>query len=425
MAKTKKISFFPAVLSVVLCGVSFAPFTVLPAHATKLPSDLVNSLKTHFADVKTRLDGSVEVNKTDLLLPLLPSTQTKTDKVELGEVYPPTGKPDMMVFSNGWCFLRVIKRGPNKSIVNAKELPDSLLKRLLAGHFATDLIVPEKFVLPRRLKALAKDISVTYYDEAPRPEDRPLVGQIKSSSSHGVIFVTSPSTGKIAMLDDQSYAKLVEFPTEGTPNSLAVADDRLYVTDQSKSRILIIEPKQRKFLGQIDLPAKTTPKGIAALPDGKLLYVSEYATNNIDVIETVNNKVLVRTKVPAGPSRLSITPDGQTVLVMNAPAGRVTMISTATQKMLGSVVVGTLPNGMVITRDSTLAYISNRVSNTVSIVDIVSRKVTGTLATGAGPTGLALDSVHDRLYVANARDNSISVFDTRTRKKIEDCAFAA
>jgi YVTN family beta-propeller protein len=394
---------------------------VQPALATKLPSDLLNCLKTHYSEVKTRLDGSVEINRTELLLPLLPTAQTKPEKVTLTEVYPPQGKSDMLVFSNGWCFLRVLKRGLNKTIVNPHELPENLLKLLLSGHFATDLIVPEKFTLPRRLKVIAKDISVTYFDEAPRKEEQPLVGQIKPpSSSRGVIFVTSPSTGKIALLDDQTFVKQVEFPTEGTPNSLAVAEHRLYITDQSKNRILIIEPKQRKFLGQIDLPAKTTPKGIAALPNGKLLYVSEYAANNIDVIETENNKVLVRTKVPAGPSRLAITPDGLTVIVMNAPAGRVTMISAATQKVLGSVVVGTLPNGIVINRDSSLAYVSNRVSNSVSIIDIASRKVTGTMTTGTGPTGLALDSVKDRLYVANARDNSLSVFDTRTRKKIED-----
>ena len=420
MANTKTSRQFHTVWTVVLCGAIMASYVVLPAQATKLPSDLLNCLKSHYSDVKTRIDGSVEINKTELLLPLLPAAQVKTDKVELTEVYPPQGRSDMLVFSDGWCFLRVLKRGVNKTIVNPHELPEDLLKLLLSGHFATDLIVPEKFILPRRLKVLAKDISVTYFDEAPRKEEQPLVGQIKSSTSHGVIFVTSPSTGKIALLDEQTLSKLVEFPTEGTPNSLAVAENRLYITDQSKNRILIIEPKQRKFLGQIDLPPKTTPKGIAALPNGKLLYVSEYTANNIDVIETENNKVLVRTKVPAGPSRLAITPDGQIVIVMNAPAGRVTMISAATQKVLGSVVVGTLPNGIVINRDSSLAYVSNRVSNSVSIIDIASRKVTGSMTTGAGPTGLALDNVKDRLYVANARDNSLSVFDTRTRKKIED-----
>ena len=189
------------------------------------------------------------------------------------------------------------------------------------------------------------------------------------------------------MLDDVTLEKISDFQTDGTPGSMAAADNKLYVTDQAKSRILILDPVKGQFLGQIDLPKKTSPKGIAALPNGKLLYISEYTSSNVDIIEVKVNKVLLRTKVISGPSQVAITPDGNSVLVLNVPSGKVTILSTLNQKVSGMVQVGTLPNGIAITPDSKTAFITNRHSNSVSVIDLVMKKVTKTIETGTSPTG--------------------------------------
>ncbi len=397
-------------------------WAVLPAHATKLPPELANYLRSTYADVGVRIDGAIKLDKSDLYLPVIPPSFHKGEKVELLGKFPADKTPDILVFSNGWCFLRVVERDGMKTTLSGNDLPEAFDKQLLSGHFPSDLVVPEKFVLPERLNPLAKGLSLILQAEVPKnlPLNPRIVVKHPGNSTGGAVFVTSPAVGKVTLLDEHTLAKLAEFPTEGTPGSLTGADGKLYITDQSKNRVLILDPRKRQFIGQIDLPPKTSPKGIVSLPNGKLLYVSEYTTDNIDVIEVDTNKVLLKTKVPAGPSRMGITADGSTVLVLNVPAGRVTMISTTNQKMLGSVKVGTLPNALAITKDGSTVYISNRVSNTVSIVDIPSRRVTGTLNTGTAPTGLALDHEGKRLFVANAKDNTISIFDVSTRKKTGD-----
>lgn len=445
-----------------------------PTNATRLAPELKSALQAQFPDAKFRLDGAVET-KNGLYLLLKPakpasdkapskvgagqsagkpsssagvanqstvkpsnvasaSKAADTESVQLKEKFPTTGVADALFFSNGWCFLRVLSKGTFKTTLNSSALPENLRKLLFATRFVPDLIVPENFSIPKAMKPLAGDLAIGILPEAaPKPKavaggpvsppttnDKGQVVSTAPGTVRGAVFVCSPGTGKITMLDGASLEKVTEFPTEGTPAGMTVADGHLYIADQGKSRILILDPKRRQFLGQIDLTPKSAPKGLASLPNGRLIYASESAAGNVDVIETDTGKVLLKTKVLAGPSKVVMAPNGNLLLVLNPPSGQATLISTANQKVVGVIKVGAMPNAIVFSSDGAFAYVSNRVSNTVTVIDIVKKQAIGTLPTGAGPTGLALTKEGDRLLVANAKDNSISVFDLTTRTKVQD-----
>jgi len=232
----------------------------------------------------------------------------------------------------------------------------------------------------------------------------------------GSVFLTSTTQGCITMLDGKTLNKIAEFPTEGTPCSMEILPEHLYIADQAKDRVLILDPFGRKFASQIDLTTRSAPKGIAALPNGKWIYVSESGAGDIAVVETATGKVLMKTKVKPGPGRMAVTPDGVFLLVVNVTSGEVSVISTYNQKVIGVIKVGELPTSLVVSKDSRYAYVSNRNSNTVSQIDIKQRTIAGTIKTGAGPTGLALNA--DKLYVACGRDNMITVYDTKTLTKL-------
>jgi len=359
--------------------------------------------------------------------------KTGADKkaIELREKFPANSEtPDALFFSNGWCFLHVIKKGNFKTTINSNSLPEKARKELFACKFVPDLIVPENFAIPRVMKPLAGELSITILPEAvPKPKSVATnagdanatgKGKVGESTAHGAVFVSSPGSGKITMLDDKTLDKLTEFPTEGTPAGMTVAEGRLYIADQGKSRILVLDPRKRQFLGQIDLTPKSAPKGLASLPNGKLIYASESAAGNVDVIETETGKVLLKTKVLAGPSKVVMAPNGTLIIVLNPPSGQATLITTNNQKVAGVVKVGANPTAVVFSPDGAFAYVSNRVSNTVTIIDVNKRQAVGNLETGAGPTGLAITRDGEKLFVANAKDNSISIFDLLKRTKLQD-----
>lgn len=418
------------VLAAFSLSLGFLGFILPKALATRLPPELTAAVTKEFPRAKIRLDGAFDNGAGELYLPLVPigvSAGNTTD-FSLKGLFPTKSEPNLLAFGNGWFYAKVHKHGQVRTLSLPADLPEPIKKALLRSRFVPDLIVPENFALPRSFKPLAGELTIAVFDDirSLNPGTKSVVHletnkqpEANRSISHWGIFVTSPRAGKITLLDENSYAKLAEFPTEGTPGGLAFANGRLYIADQSKNRILKIDPIRRQFVGQIDLPEHSAPKGLAALANGKLFYASESGTASVAVFEVESGRLLLRTKVLPGPTRMAITPNGTVLIVLNSSVGKVTMISTQNQRVLSTVAVGSLPNAIVISDDSVYAYVSNRASSTVSVIDIAKHQVVETLQTGAGPTGLALAN-RDKLFVANARDNTISVFDLQNHKKIED-----
>lgn len=417
---TSSCKLFTALSLALLVSITFSR----PTLATKAQSDLIGELKARPSGAKIRLDAGFETNGGELFLPLLPNAQGKRrGKAHITNYFPNSENPEFIFCDNGWCFVRVHRHKNLATIANPAFLPDNMRKALLSAKFPSDLLVPDGFVLPASLKALGSDVSVGLQDDqvlfVSKHDSSKATGHT-TIAANGTLFLTSLTSGTITMVGEHNLNKLADFPTEGTPCSMAWHQGLLYITDQAKHRILLLDAARRQFLGQIDMPPKSAPKGLAILPNGRLLYVSESMSNDIAIIETVTRKVLMRTKVAPGPGRIALTPNGNFLLVLNVPSGQLTILSTLTQQVMATIKLGTVPTCIAITSDSQLAYISNRTSNTVSIVDIGKRQVLGTLPTGEGPTGLALNRDNSKLYVANARENSIAVYDTKTRQKLQD-----
>ena len=413
--------------------ISLLSFLVIspPAFATKLPADLKNAIQAEFPGAKIRLDGSAETTKGEIFIPLIPAKTKNGGKLALQAAFPSRQEPNLLVFGNAWCYLRVLPKGRLKVVKMPTDMPEKFHNFLLTGKLPEDLIVPDHFVLPKSLAPIVGDLAIEIVNDD--LYTHPEFGAVKSAKKlppkpvgpiHGAILALSPNSGKIALLDHESLKKLTEFPTEGTPAGITYANGIVYISDVSKNKILRLDPTRGQFIGQIDLPPNSKPRGMATLPNSKLFYVSESGTNDIAVYEPGDkngvDKLLVRTKCAVGPSYVAVSPNGQLLLALNTPCGKLTFISALTQKLLNTVNVGTMPNGIVIDSESERAYISNRISNTVSVVDLLNRKVIETLKTGNGPTGLAFDEEETKLFVANAKDNTISVFDLKTNKRLDD-----
>ncbi len=401
------------------------------------PKELKNSLPKIFSIARIRLDGAIETKNGELYLPTVPvrAKQGSREEAAIKSVFPDKGAPEFLLFDNGWCFLKVIETAKQCTIISLNRLPSDLQSAVLATKLAPDLIVPDKFILPNSMRPLAGNVAVAIKDTGQKNQSETtakassIVNENKAIKitnkdivigKGGCILVTSPATGKISLLTYPELVKAIEFPIEGTPCGMTFANGKVYIADQSKGRILKLDPYSKTFLGQIDLPRGSTPKDVVALPDGKLIYVSENMLGDVAVFETDNDKLLVRTKVHSYPGRMAIDRDGAICIILSVPDGRASLLSTQTQRFISTVPVGSLPNSIAFDANNKMAYISNRVSNTIAVIDLIHRGVVLNFKTGVGPTGLVVDGDGKKLYVANAKDNSISVFDITSHKKINE-----
>ncbi len=415
--------FSASILALIVC---VCTFVAAPAQATRLSPELAKAAESAMPGSKIRLDGALQTKHGGLFLLLMPQDAGKKskDKVEVEALLPTENQQDIILYTNGWAHVRVAPKGDASTLAMPRSLSEKHLKQLMALHFPSDLIVPQGFVMPRSMKPLIIDVpAVSLLDDAimqsPDFGEKHKTVPRAQYKGFGSVFLTSITTGSITMLDGKTLNKVAEFPTEGTPSGMELVGGQLYIVDQAKNRILILDPVLRKFSGQIDLAPKTAPKGIAALPNGKWMYVSQSGASDIAVIELASGKVLIRTKVHPGPGRIALTPDGIYLVVLNVTSGEVTIISTYNQKVVTTIKVGDMPSSLVISSDGKTAYVTNRVSNTVSVLDIEKRIVSATIKVGQSPSGIALSPDNSRLYVACGRDNTVTTYDTKTREQMQ------
>jgi DNA-binding beta-propeller fold protein YncE len=412
-----------ALLPILFCAV----FTN-PAQAARLPDGLQRTVKQIFKGCRIRIDGSIETRNGDLLLPILPPIARDEAHAKIVYAYPDSAQASIITFDDGYSFIKLERIGTYRTFVLPVALPDSVRHQITTGLLPEDLVVPEAFVLPQSLAALQHGLDVriipdkllTAQSAANQNGDKDNSGATdvsKTGSIESSILVASVRVGTIIMLNPKTFEKISDFPTEGTPTGMVYVGGKVYIADEGKNRVLILDCEKREFLGQINLLPKSAPRGIARLPNGRLLYLSESSAGDVAVIETATHKILLRTKVAAGPGKIAITPNGLLVLVLHGPSGLLSILSTANQRLLTPVRVGNAPSSLVITSNSQIAYVANRASNSISVVDLDKKQAIGSLATGAGPTSLALSKDNLTLYVVNARENTLGVYDLKTRKK--------
>jgi YVTN family beta-propeller protein len=154
------------------------------------------------------------------------------------------------------------------------------------------------------------------------------------------------------------------------------------------------------------------PGDAAVTPDGKYLYVTNYGSATVSVIDTSLNTVSTTITSILGPGNIVITKDGTTAFVL-ADSG-IFVISTATNQIIrtiptptssSTVLVSTPPSfytDIAVTSDGTQLYASN-FDGTTSIINVASCQVEKTLTVGYNANVVASSPDGESAYViANA-----------------------
>jgi YVTN family beta-propeller protein len=174
--------------------------------------------------------------------------------------------------------------------------------------------------------------------------------------------------------------------------------------------------------------------GIAYHPKKDLLYAANRGVNaepsNIVVFDTKARKLVTRIPVDVNPYELAFSPDGNSLFVSNWASDTVSVIDTLQNRVTGVIDVGANPNDMKLSNDGRL-FVACSNDNTIRVIDTKTRRQIETISTtitsrapeGSTPDALALDQTRHLLYVANADNNNIGVIDISNAKRSEVVGF--
>jgi YVTN family beta-propeller protein len=122
--------------------------------------------------------------------------------------------------------------------------------------------------------------------------------------------------------------------------------DFAYVSNGGSNSVTVVDLNAYKAAATIALPANSQPRGVVLTPDGMKLYVADYGTNSVSVIDTTALAVTGSIAVGSQPNRMAVSPSGHSVYVSNSGSGTVSMIDVSTDTL--STAITGLPNTLAV-----------------------------------------------------------------------------
>ncbi len=152
------------------------------------------------------------------------------------------------------------------------------------------------------------------------------------------------------------------------------------------------------------------PKGIALVNYGgqTYLYVANYGSNSVSVINTATSSSSVISNVP-GANGVAFNPDLGYVYVSNRDTNQVTLIRVSDNLIMGTIDVGSQPNGLAYHNGR--LYVANYGSDSISVITTSNHQVETTIAGFPidEPSHVAVNTNTGRLYVSNHGSGRVSV----------------
>jgi len=159
-----------------------------------------------------------------------------------------------------------------------------------------------------------------------------------------------------------------------------------------------------------------------ASADGSRVYVAEFGTNKIAVIDTMTDSLIAewatgpsseRTHAPAP------THGGRTLYAVNSSVNKLVALDAETGDVQWSMPTGDNPSELYVSRDRRTGYLSVRNADEIHVIDLNARQVVRRVAVGDQPDTLqiapdesflvvALRSTPAEVDVINLRDFSVS-----------------
>ena len=124
----------------------------------------------------------------------------------------------------------------------------------------------------------------------------------------------------------------------------------------------------------------------------KVVIPSVVAVTVISVIVILHlphsNKFVHTSEIPID---MSVNPLNNVIYVVNYGSNTVSVIDGNLNKVLVTILVGKNPEVVDVNPSTNVAYVANRANNTVSVIDGKTNSVTRTINVGANPDGLSVN----------------------------------
>jgi YVTN family beta-propeller protein len=200
------------------------------------------------------------------------------------------------------------------------------------------------------------------------------------------LHVAHPDSDFLQTLQVKSGDKVADGIGAKAYGLVTVKGGRLYATAALDNTILVLDVMLVDVLDNLvrnvaKIDGVKFPVAIVASPDGSSLYVSNYFSATVSVIDATQVSigvfdqpaVVVHTiPVAIGPYGLAVSPDGSRLFVAHFPQGdAISVVDTTSFSVIDQISVGNGPvRGLAVSRDGAKLYAANYFASSVSVLGI-------------------------------------------------------
>jgi YVTN family beta-propeller protein len=240
---------------------------------------------------------------------------------------------------------------------------------------------------------------------------------LASASVSGTTYLYVANTGSdtVSVINTSTNTVAATVSVGAKPYYVAAIGTNVYVTNGASNTVSVINGNTNTVSATIAVGSY--PRGIKA--HGTDLYVANFGDQNysggnyISVIDSNTNTVTDTIILPIGsdgPRGVNVL--GDKVYVANFRSNNVSVINATTNTVVDTIDVGMGPRGIL--GYGTDVYVENFDDGTISVIDTNTNTVTDTIDVGNSPAGMAV--VDGQIFYTRFQDGLVSVIDPTTKE---------
>ena len=213
------------------------------------------------------------------------------------------------------------------------------------------------------------------------------------------------SNGTVTVIGGTTNLILATITVGFLPEAVAVnrVTNEIYVANWGSNNVTVIDGVNNVVIPPA-VPVGTLPYALAINELTNQIYVANSgSSNSVTVIDAVHNNNTTNVLVGSSPQAVSVNPVTNLTYVLNQSSNNMTVINGSNNASL-PVPVGATPFAVGVDAVTNKIYVTNLAGNTVTVIDGATNS-TVTVPVGYEPTGIAVNSVDNRIYVGNQCGN--------------------
>lgn len=190
------------------------------------------------------------------------------------------------------------------------------------------------------------------------------------------VYSSIRGTDIISVIDGFTNREITTLPVGNTPVGLGInlANDVLYVANMNSKTITVIdliENEVLKTLNYTSLLDKFVPYDIVVHPDTNKVYISDLGNHSIAVLDGRPANLTLLSSIPVGlrPSVLAINVNSNTIYVSNFLSDSVSVINGTNDKVETTIKVGDNPIGIAVNPKTNKVYVHNSQDNNITVIN--------------------------------------------------------